>query len=177
VFHVTFLCDLRLDPRSAADLRWYFCDAAGEMGLRSNFGAMVAGLEAGGRRGGAPMKDMDPRVIAAATRARRITRVLEHLAAAHLLTLARVYGSSEHPGLESFGTLGSLFPETQAAHRAHVVSQSRKPFETWLFRRAQRVSAGKGSRAEQAFIIEVSREAEAMLAAASRAYLRKRAVN
>ena len=43
------LADVRLDAVDEADLRWLFCDAAGEMGERSALGAASSQAPAGGR--------------------------------------------------------------------------------------------------------------------------------
>jgi len=61
---------------AAADLRWYYRDSAGAMGLRSNFGGMVAQLEGGGFHQRASY-EADERAIRAAERARNIRKALD----------------------------------------------------------------------------------------------------
>lgn len=65
--------------RWAADLRWLFTAADGELGLRSNFQGMVASLESGGRTSGRSDYDVTPQQIHAATRARTICQALEQM--------------------------------------------------------------------------------------------------
>lgn len=62
--------------RSASDLRFYFRDAAAAMGLRSNFGAMIASLEGGGWTP-KPTHEVADYRLEAARRAREIHDVLE----------------------------------------------------------------------------------------------------
>lgn len=78
------LSHLRLSPRDEAELRWYYCESPGEMGLRSSLG-----LAAGGH--------LDPDVILerrleAAHRQRRVRGRLALLRAEDQVTLRAVYG-------------------------------------------------------------------------------------
>jgi hypothetical protein len=60
-----------LNARALADLKWFFTTAAGEIGLRSNFQAMVSQLSAFGTRSGGAVQ-VDERKLQAAERARAI---------------------------------------------------------------------------------------------------------
>lgn len=62
--------------RTAADLRFYFRDADGAMGLRSNFQAMVSSLEGGGWTP-KPTHEVGDHRMEAARRCREIHDVLE----------------------------------------------------------------------------------------------------
>ncbi|MFN7133513.1 MAG: hypothetical protein ACK4N5_15660, partial [Myxococcales bacterium] len=62
-----------------SELRWVFTEADGDIGLRSNFGAMVGLLEIGARSGSSqPLAyEIDPQRIEAAAAERRIRRALD----------------------------------------------------------------------------------------------------
>jgi len=62
--------------RAAADLRWFFREGAGALGLKSNFGGMIASLEGGGWTP-KPSHDVPLHLVEAAQRYRRIEERLE----------------------------------------------------------------------------------------------------
>lgn len=95
---VSLLCD----PFVAARLRWYYCEAEGELGLRSNFGDQLERAHsAGGRnRGSKPLGaahalGVTDRQLDAASAVREIEDRLHSLPRAMRLTLEAAFG----PGL------------------------------------------------------------------------------
>jgi phage-related minor tail protein len=79
-----------IDGRTAAELRWFFIAAPGELGLTSNFGAMVSQLSAFGSRGGGAVA-IDERKLHAAERARRIEQRLSKCTTATQRVLRRAF--------------------------------------------------------------------------------------
>jgi hypothetical protein len=107
----------------AADIRWLFNYAEGEMGLRSNFASMVAQLEGGGFHHSASY-EMDERAISAARRAREVGQALQRCAgwAAVVLGLAfRCTGGEQR-----------LTCALVSAAQAHKRSKSRRELPDWL---------------------------------------------
>lgn len=121
--------------RLAADLRWLFTAADGEMGLRSNFSGMVASLEGGGHS--APSSfDPDDRKLQAALRSRRIRRSLDMVPDWARVVLGVVY---RHPtGGES--ALICALSSTVAEHRR---SGTKRGVADWLERTSTSKSAGR----------------------------------
>jgi hypothetical protein len=103
------LAQARLHPTDEADLRWYWCDAPGEMGERSSLGPMTDRLAEGrvtAPQAGTP--DLPARAFFAARRARPIEARLRRLSAVHQVTLRAAYGPglpasqlADYPGLGS----------------------------------------------------------------------------
>ena len=111
--------------RWAADLRWFFLESDGEMGLRSNFGAVVAGLEGGGHTARVN-HDVADRVMAAAERARHIRRTMEAEAVpVWAQVVLRVAFRREDGELALMGALTS-------AVREHRRSRTKRSIEEWL---------------------------------------------
>jgi hypothetical protein len=187
------LSELAIDPRVEAELRWYFTEADGDMGLRSLFPAMVARLEVGGRTGGRPITEMDDRWLLAASRARRISRALELLAAADLRRADAPPPADRRVGdvqvlhcafrapeqdLPGWGSLTGVLPLSRRALSAWCSSHSTRTFEEWLFRLAWNVARRHGGKsnlpASTALLASIRLDASTMLRGAVQAYARAR---
>ena len=170
------LAELRLSSQDEADLRWFWTESDGAMGLRSLFPAQIAQLQIGaGRRGThTPVQhELDGRLVEAATRARLISRALETMPRGHVLTLWVAYGESTHrPLVVLYGDLAELVVRTDAAQRAHRKSRTTRALEDWLTRLAAR--AGRGEAEPKRIVYAVRNEAESKLVAAHRAYTEAR---
>lgn len=111
--------------RHAADLRFFFRDAAGAMGLRSNFGGMVASLEGGGFHP-KPNHEVADHVLFAAERARRVLRVLEACPVWARVVLSIAYRHAD--GEQRL--MGAL----TAASQEHRRSRTKRTLQDWLER-------------------------------------------
>lgn len=156
------LRDLAHDPRAIADLRWYWSDAAGDLGLKSNFEPMRARLETGGRTGGAPILELDEKCIDAATRERHIRRALERITERDRGILRAAFGGADRD-LPAFGRATGVVPMTDAATLAHRKSRTNRPLEEWLVRLV--CHAEKDPVAARTMRV-IRREADIMLGAA-----------
>lgn len=170
------LAQLRPDPVDEADLRWYFNEADGDMGLKSSFGPMVARLEAPLSRGGALIVDIDERKLNAASRARTVKRALECLPldAQHVLRAAYTArpDSPQRPdALKRWRDLAGVVEASEAAKATHKKSRSTRPFLEWL----ERIVKPSATVSARAWALEVRREAEGRLMGAVRAYTASRA--
>ena len=165
------LAQLRPDPVDEADLRWYFNESDGDMGLKSSFGPMVARLEAPLSRGGALILELDERKIAAASRARTVRRALESLQPQQAQTLREAYTTRpDHPqrpdALRRWRELAGLVDGSEVALTAWRRSGSKRTLTEWL----ERIVRPQASTTARASALELRREAEARLQGAMRAY-------
>jgi hypothetical protein len=160
-----------MDSEDEADLRWYWNEAEGDMGLRSNFAAMVACLELGGPAGGLPVHDDEEGRLKAAGRERRVRRAIELLSARDVTILVHAFGSGSRK-LPPFGRATGVVPLTAAARLTWANSGTTRPLGEWLVRLVCRVHGGLGNRPAQdrALAQTIRREAESMLLGAMRAY-------
>jgi hypothetical protein len=156
------LGQLANDPRAISDLRWYFTDAAGDMGLASNFEPMRAALERGGRSEGLHVVEANPRQFDAATRERHVRRALERLSEWDRQVLRAAFGRSERD-LPAFGRATGVVPMTEAARLAHQHSGSPRPLEEWLARLV--CNGARDAKAAQSLRV-IRREADALVGAA-----------
>lgn len=171
------LLALRVRPGDESDLRWFFTEADGDMGLRSSFSAQMTQLQMGGGRRGTyvpQQREIDGRLVSAATRARVISRALEAIGRGYSYTLRCAYGIPAHPELHGFQELAGLVADTPAAQRLHRRSRTKRPLPDWLARmrlQAHPLSDKKVPDLEaQRIVYEVRVEAESQLVAASKAY-------
>jgi len=175
---MTDLVSLRPSPQDEADLRWFFTEADGEMGLKSTFGGMVHQLQMGGGARGSytPVpREADGRLLEAATRARLISRALEACGREAAAVLREAYSALPVELAElfpAFGELAALVVSTPAADRMWRRSRTNRVKVAWLVRRSLQARKGDPSAGSQVY--ELRREAEALLAGAARAYSRKR---
>ncbi len=163
---------LRPDPESEDDLRWYFNESSGAMGLKSNFAGMVMNIQAPRSHGNSCAAVIGEHQVEAASRARWVSRVLTAVGEDHARTLRAAYQArqSNDPAaaaLKAFGELGSLVLESPATVEYHRRSRSQKPLLDWLLR----ISRKQASPAARSQCAEVRRDAEARLAKAARAYV------
>ena len=155
-----------------ADLRWFWNEADGDMGVRSSFPAMVARLECGGATGGRPIMEIADHCLEAAGRARIISRALHELPEHHQRVLGAAFGPCAHelPGL---GMAAPVAPMTEAALAAHKASGTDRSIEEWLVRLCARVNSKKAraSNAQDRLAFEAIRdEAQASLRRAVNAF-------
>lgn len=171
------LADCIADTGAERALKWFWQSADGEMGLRSNFGAMVAQLE-GGHTGGGDLDDVEQRMLMrleAAGRARQIRRAFENVPGAHLWILRAVFGSGARE-LPALGAVAPLAPYTRAALEAHAASGSDKTIEEWIVRlchrcatraagetRKKRRAEERATATDRASLDAIRREGEALL--------------
>lgn len=110
----------------AAELRWLFRDSRGELGLKSNFGGVVARIEGGGP--GSDAHHVDMRRIEAATRARHISKVLDALPKTHFTVLFAAFAwDADHKLLW-------VMRETPEAVEEYGKSRSTRLMRDWLER-------------------------------------------
>lgn len=170
------LKDLRLSSQDEADLRWFWTESDGALGLRSMFPQQMAQLQLGGGRRGTHtpiQREPDRRLVEAATRARLISRALETIHQEHVRVLRSAYGDSVHrPLTVLYGELSELVVRTEAARRAHRKSRTTRSLEDWLVRLVRR--ADRGEQGAKHTVYAVKAEAEARLVGAARAYSESR---
>jgi hypothetical protein len=151
--------------RLSAELRWYYREAEGDMGLRSNYGPMVAALQ-GVLGGGGPLKlELDGRHVAAAARARRVRTALEQLVDAQRQVLRVSYA---HPGgaLDLVG----LMCLAQSASTEWRLSRTTRTLPDWL----QRLGRHPTTWVRQQLYERLRHEAQALLEEALDAYSKAR---
>lgn len=172
------MAGLRPNGNTESDLQWYFNTREGEMGLGSNFGAVVHRIETGGRGGSSasPNRGYDARKLAAADREAPIKSAIESLAGYHQDTLRYAYcartlldhhGREAHTRLVAYGSLAGLVVVSPTALKEH--DASKRTLTEWLERVAKNarryVTQGKIFNA-------INREAEERLMAGAGAYER-----
>jgi hypothetical protein len=111
--------------RIAADLRWVFRDSEGELGLKSNFGGMIASLEGGGWTP-KPTHEVDERRLQAAERRRRILEVLDAIPVWARVVLSITYRYADGENL----LVGILTVTAQEHRRSRTV----RSLADWLER-------------------------------------------
>lgn len=167
------IADLRLSSQDEADLKWFWTEADGDLGLKSMFPQQMAQLQIGnGARGTHTPKQLEPdgRLVEAATRARLVSRALETCRPEHVRILRAAYCESVfRPIRVLYGELAELVTRTDAARQAYRRSRTTRSLEEWLTRLAAR--AEKGEAEPRRIVYQVRGEAEARLVAACRAYV------
>ena len=113
------------NERAAADLRWLFRDSEGALGLRSNFGGMIASLEGGGWTP-KPTHEVDERVLQAAERRRKLLDILEEVPVWARVVLSGAYRYSDGENR----LLGILSSAAQEYRR----SKTRRGIADWIER-------------------------------------------
>lgn len=117
-----------------AELRWYWRESHGELGLRSNFTSMVARLEGGAAPQAVP--EVDGRRLEAARRARRIARRLEEMPAHLVRALWLVFAAPESAGLRLVAI------DEPECVEAHVRSRSKRKRAEWYDRLTKAAQLG-----------------------------------
>lgn len=186
---------MRPDPRLEDELTWYYQCSESAMGIRSNYGAMVAALAMFGgkaaesrpasvavryRRRSRGAVEYDDSVLEAAHRANRVARALAWIGD-HAATLREVYGEP-HPWADTWGRVAPLVHRTAAARDAYRAASPRRAYHEWLARlgRRGRVLQAKGVREDPLadrkrysaanLYMSILLEAEAMLGSACEAF-------
>lgn len=114
------LADILLHPSDEIDLRWYYCESEGRVGLSSNHCALVAMIERGLSSGVPDAHAQAIHRLEAAERQRRIRTILASLHAGHQQTLRAAYALDvdlrpfERQGVESLGILARVALSTKA---------------------------------------------------------------
>jgi hypothetical protein len=162
-------CEARRLGRVVAEFQ------AGDMGLQSNFEAMRARMQVGGRTGGKPIVDIDERCLKAAAREKRIRRALERLPDHVVAILVHAFGPDTRE-IPVFGRATGVVPLTLAARRTWASSGTTRSLEEWLVRLVIRVHTGKGDDpvVDRALLQSIREEADRLLATALRAYVAER---
>jgi hypothetical protein len=161
----------RREDAIAAELRWYWADATGDMGLKSNFEAMRARMQRAASRGGKPNVDIDERCVEAATREKHIRRALAQVPDREAVILVHAFG----PGIREipvFGPATGVVPLTRVARQAWAKSGTTRTLEDWLARLLLRVHTGRGHdpAGDAALLRAIRLEAQGTLRSAMKAY-------
>jgi hypothetical protein len=121
-----------MEPRDQAriDLGWFWSESDGELGLQSNFNAIVARIE--GRSPEGSPTEIDDRKLDAALRARRISRALGSLPPKVVRILfLRFADRDDKPVLLRLVDVASELMITADHHRR---SKSQRPLSAWTAR-------------------------------------------
>lgn len=166
------LASLRLSPADEGDVRWLFCEASGDMGLRSSLGPMIDRLRLGSRahRGSVPMGSVEgaegpgEHAVAAVERWRRVAGRLGKLSRCDQRTFEAFYGVGlPRRQVLALGDLGAwaalvlLTAEREGIGRRDVAS-------------ACAGAKGQAGAKGRVLLSAMKRAAEAALARACRAY-------
>lgn len=124
--------ELRLHPCDELDLRWWFCESAGALGVQSNHGAIVAMIERGLSAGVPDSHEAAIARVQHAERERCIRETLLLVQRDHRLTLGLVYGLDalrfphEKRETEMLGAYALLCLNTESLTRWTRTAPSRK---------------------------------------------------
>jgi hypothetical protein len=166
--------DLRLAGQDEEDLRWYFCEADGEIGgLKSGFGGFLRIMEEG-----LPVEGGDVRSNGAedwqvdlVAQARKVRRALAHAGPRYARVLWHEYGPPQPPNsVEMFGRLGPLAVELPAVVAMHDSHRTRQELADWIRDSAIRVLSDKAKDVDMVLASEIHRGLEALLVEAHGAY-------
>jgi hypothetical protein len=115
----------KLSPQQPliGELRWFFLESQGDMGLRSNFESVARRI---GGVYGTPQTsgDLDGRMFAAATRFKRVSNALKSLSVSHVSVL-RAF---------AHGEMFAVMLGSKTARDEHMASRSRRHLAEWLLR-------------------------------------------
>ncbi len=147
---------MKLSPVEEVELRWFWTEALGEMGLRSSFGHQLERARTGqlydqGSRVGNPNIE---RMCAVSRRFGVIAKKLASIPWRHERALKAYlcgHNASGQPpaGLVTLGPLGSVVPLTAKARDAYSKSGRKRPKEPTLVRfLAERIRQDKDLRSE-----------------------------
>jgi hypothetical protein len=158
------------NARIAEDLIWYWNWAEGEVGVPSNYSAMVNAMRGGGRSG-SRSREIDEGRFAAATRMRLISRALQRLDPFNHNILFAAFGPHARE-LLIFEKAAPVAVLTKAARAAFQASHTNKSFEEWLLRLVHRASNRLGDHVaeDRATANAIAGEANVLLTRAMQAY-------
>lgn len=151
-----------------SELRWYFRESAGELGLRSSFSSMVARLE--GVYSTRIVTEMDPRRLGAANRARSIAKVLAGVTPINARVLLVAFGSGTDTPSE---TLAAVAGETTECVEEHRRARSTRPLGEWMLRLAKAAREGRDT-GRRSLWVRMHAAAEGRLECALEEYMRQR---
>ncbi len=125
---------------NAEDLRWYFSESSGEMGMRSNYPSMILRIHYGrSLQMGSPICEIDEHLLDAAYRARRIQRTLEAAGSLVSAMLWFTYGwEAPAPLRKAYAELAGLVFHSPLAFLAYKLSGTTRPLGDWLARLPRR---------------------------------------
>ncbi len=155
-----------IHPRVADELTWRWQQADGDMGLHSNFTAMIAMIESGGHGRGQLIAEIGEHCVKAAAKVRHIDRALAQLDGRDVEVLFAVCGAPTED-------LAALLRAIPAARKAHALSGPQGPINAWgaaLFERAVLQADPPACRLASA----IRHQARALLARASGRYIEAR---
>lgn len=147
--------------RAAADLRWFWMEAHGDLGLRSNFNAVVSLIEGASPSGRAGEPQVH--VLEAAARARHISRTLEAVTPHMVRILRLAFGGSD----DRLRTLAIATMECADAHRR---SRSLRPVAEWFDRLSAAARKGDDLERKRAWV-KIQASAQQALSRALEAYV------
>jgi hypothetical protein len=158
---------MRLPQTSTADLRWFWNDAAGALGLK--------GLNTDGAGGGGGDIE-DTHRVEAATRYREISLLLDRVGPWKTRILQRYHQEAVWRGLESFGVMAGIALVTRKAKAAYREDAregrlNHGEFAAWLKALGARTMLGMSQTVDdRALRLAILSEAELLLSRACSAY-------
>jgi hypothetical protein len=163
---------LLLSGQDEEDLRWYFNEARGALGLKSLQGnferQMIEGLSFGGHNGD-HFSDFTAEHVA---RERRIRLALMHAGARMERALWFQYGPEQpEETVELFGRLGPLAVELPEVAAMHVGRRTRRELADWITQAALRARYGEPTATDLDLAAAVGDGLTALLVEAHGAYL------
>ncbi len=159
---------LRRFTREQQELHWFFNEYEEDIGVTSNYGALVSRMVRGGNGGDAspPRLSPDPFGMASAERARKVRRRLESLDQVHAQALTLCLGREVPFEVAQLGVGAALAPQTRVAAEAWRHSGSTRSLVDWVSRLPKRLD----ELGVPVLVAQVREEAEALLLAALVAY-------
>lgn len=163
-------------PDVEQELRWFFSESLGDLGLRSNFEAMIS--EWAAIAVGAPTTqrlshgpaDVSERQLSAAARYRRVHAALSSIEPLHAAAL-KAYCAHQKP-IANAERILRVAMLTDALALAHAASRSPKPPDQWLSRLSYRVASKRSHDLprDRAILASIRRAAERLLSNAARSF-------
>jgi hypothetical protein len=159
---------LRRFTREQQELHWFFNEYEEDIGVTSNFSALVSRMMRGGDGGDAspPRLSPDPFGMASAERARKVRRRLESLEQVHAQALELCLGQGIPEEVVQLGVGAALAPQTRVAVEAWRHSGSTRSLVDWVSRLPKRLD----ELGVPVLVEQVKTEADALLVAALAAY-------
>jgi hypothetical protein len=154
---------------NAEELRWFFSDSSGEMGMRSNYPSMILRIHYGrSLRDGSPVSEIDEHALDAAYRARRIQRTLEAAGSLVSAMLWFTYGWEAPAALrKAYQELAGLVFNSPVSYVAFRRSGTSRTFGDWLARLPKR---GRDDKEAQKILDRINVSAHNQLLQAQQCY-------